>query len=118
MENKKPIVVRMNGKRAKSNRKKDNFAAGSKTNNEQAATIEKTDAPVPTFARGYKNMKSDNKSIKGSLKPIVIAILAAIITGSILGFIMLNMFGSIQDNADNRSEEHTSELQSRFDLVC
>src|SRR5699024_11649814 len=39
-------------------------------------------------------------------------------TGHELLFLEYMGGGSLEDIMDNRSEEHTSELQSRFDLVC
>lgn len=105
-KNKKPII-RMNGKKTKPNQE-DAVAKFShdQSNQEQAATIEDANDPIPTFARKPENMDPVNKSKKWrSLKPIVIAVVAAIITGSVLGFIMLNMFGSIEDDLGKNGNE-------------
>src|SRR5699024_2269373 len=99
MKNKKPITVRLNGKKANKNKhNQENKSAGFQSIREQAATIENADEPIPTFARKSDNTNPLNKKSKwGAFKPVVISISAAIFIGSILGFIMLNMFGNIND---------------------
>src|SRR5699024_11864220 len=65
---------------------------------EQAATVENADQQNQTFDSNSDNMNPLNKKIKlGAFKPVVIFISAAIFIGSILGFIMLNTFGNIND---------------------
>src|SRR5699024_12040319 len=41
-----------------------------------------------------------------------------VIRAEIRGNTLLEPFFPMQEEEDKRSEEHTSELQSRFDLVC
>src|SRR5699024_12332268 len=100
MKNKKPITVRLNGKKANKNKrnKNDEPTEFQSVDHEQAATVENADEPIPTFARKTDNMNPLNKKSKwGAFKPVVISISAAIVIGSMLGFIMLNMFGNIND---------------------
>ncbi|HLR40290.1 MAG TPA: SPOR domain-containing protein [Virgibacillus sp.] len=100
MKNKKPITVRLNGKKSNKNKrnKNDEPTEFQSVDREQAATVENADEPIPTFARKSDNMNPLNKKSKwGAFKPVVISISAAIFIGSILGFIMLNMFGNIND---------------------
>jgi len=100
VKNKKPITVRLNGKKTNKNKrnKYDGPTEFQSVDREQAATIENADEPIPTFARKSDNTNPLNKKSKWSaFKPVVISVSAAIFIGSILGFIMLNMFGNIND---------------------
>src|SRR5699024_11557672 len=49
---------------------------------------------------------------------IVVWLTPAIIVGRACGSCTLESICHLEDPNDWRSEEHTSELQSRFDLVC
>lgn len=104
MKNKNPITVRLNEKKTNKNKRGDKLTGSQSADLEQAATIENADEPIPTFARKSENTHPLNKKNKrGILKPVVISISAAIFIGSILGFIMLNMFGNINDLSSNEN---------------
>jgi len=109
VKNKQPITVRLNGKKTNKNKrnKSDEPTEFQSVDREQAATIENADEPIPTFARKSDNTNPLNEKSKWSaFKPVVISVSAAIFIGSILGFIMLNMFGNINDlsNHENNPE--------------
>src|SRR5699024_11273996 len=54
--------------------------------------------------------------LTGSYRPAILALIMFFAIGAILLY-KVNPHKGIRD-VGNRSEEHTSELQSRFDLVC
>ena len=99
---KKPIIVRENGKKLK----QKNISNVQTVHAEQAATLqESNEDPIPVFARSSDtDIKRPEKDSKFSyFKPIIIAILSAIVIGSILGFIMLRMFVGIETELSSQS---------------
>lgn len=107
----KPIVVRMNGKKKKTKQKSDAAETTSfqSAEQEQAAAIENNDDTLPAFTRKPDKINSlPEKKARGAIKPIVLAIVAAVIIGSVLGFIMLNMIAGIDDNASKTGGQQTA----------
>jgi stage II sporulation protein B len=99
---KKPVIVRMNGKQTKTNKKNHADAGMSiskNVNREQAAAAEDNgDATIQAFVRNTEYSKPPAKRKRGAIKPAALAIAAAVAVGSILGLVMLYMFGGITDN--------------------
>ncbi|MEN1970485.1 hypothetical protein WMZ97_20715 [Lentibacillus sp. N15] len=105
MKLRKPIVIWMN------NKKQTKFGQDRRKRrrvirDEQASTVEhtKNDDSIPTFERshsfpdkhkGYRLFGKGQKGRHLNLKPILVAILSAVVVGGLLGFIMLNMFNGI-----------------------
>lgn len=101
----------MNGKKTNTKQKnnpgdKSDYQAAEQ---EQAATLEHNDDAIPTFARKTDNISSlPKKKGQGAIKPILVSVIAAVIIGSILGFIMLNMIAGIDDRASNSGGQQAS----------
>lgn len=116
----KPIV-KMNGKKINDKQKlKSRMNTASPIKNELAATIDKNRETSSFIAdRHKKNMESSSKKIQfiQIVKPLTIAISLAVIIGTIFGFIMLKIFGTIdngmisQGNNPIVSVENTSEKE-------
>lgn len=134
MRIRKPIIIFANKKKTKSHRMK---RFGKKSNhNEQAATMENaSEKEIPAYERFHSSKRKHGRNrlfgrdLKGSshLKTIAVAVISAIVIGTFLGFIMLNMFdgigtatngdsgsGSVSTVDSNNSE--TAENESAFDL--
>ena len=116
----KPIV-KMNGKKINDKQKlKSRMNTASPIKNELAATIDKNRETSSFIADHHKkNMESSSKKIQfiQIVKPLTIAISLAVIIGTIFGFIMLKIFGTIdngmisQGNNPIVSVENSSEKE-------
>ena len=117
----KPIV-KMNGKKINDNQKlKSQIKTASPIKNELAATIDRN-RETSSFKAGYhkKNIERSSKKIQfiQIIKPLTIAISLALIIGTIFGFIMLKIFGTIDNGMISRgnnpivSVENSSEKEN------
>lgn len=96
---KKQIVVRLDGKGKQGSFRKSSYSQVEnieRMNEELAAAEESSDSKIHTFTRNYdtpllSQSSSKSKSNFHIFKPIIIAIISAIIIGSIMGFIMLKI---------------------------
>lgn len=100
----KKMVIRMNGKKTKltqNDKTPDEKYSIKEFNDEHAAALE--DSDIPELIRQNSD-DSDNeiyftrKSKLRAFKPFLLATLSAVIIGSILGFVMLNMFVDINED--------------------
>ncbi|MEN2765725.1 hypothetical protein [Ornithinibacillus xuwenensis] len=117
MSAKKPIVVRIDGKKTKNHASKNNSLEEEKraTREQAAAAEESSDNRIHTFAREYDPslMLSKSHATKnGNLnifKPILIAIISAIIIGSIMGFVMLKIIVNFDNDLNNNPTVATAD---------
>ncbi|WP_163970134.1 SPOR domain-containing protein [Oceanobacillus halotolerans] len=108
MENKRSITVKLNKKKSTKQSSESAETSGAtnpeELHDEMAAAVEGSDdkMDIPAYARQHdpddihRGLQKKKKGFK-NLKPILFAILSAIGVGSILGFIMLNFFGGMDD---------------------
>src|SRR5699024_11779118 len=87
--------------------------------NEQATQVGKSAGPVPGPINGFQNSKKSSQSIKEDVETVETTEEESEdededTEGSRGG----EEIKDVSLQPDSRSEEHTSELQSRFDLVC
>lgn len=110
MKSKRSINVKLNGKQTNNNfsNKNSNHRFHLLQNKEQAAAVEDTEkGKIHSFARKepgkVTNFQSINHHPKKEyfLKPVIIAIVSAIVIGSILGIIMLNLFVNLDNGPTN-----------------
>lgn len=107
MDDKKQIVISMNGKKTKLIRKNSIDGKPGSDSRELAATLDhsKENKQIPAYERQHERdpVKKDYVRKWGKLrmyKPILIAIVSAIVIGVGMGFIMLNMFAGIDEDAN------------------
>lgn len=99
MSAKRQVVVRIDGKPAGSsvNREKNTNRTENVSRHEMAAAGETSENEIHTFAREYDSTLAITKAAsrnQGNLnmfKPIIIAIVSAVVIGSIMGFVMLKI---------------------------
>ncbi|WP_077327232.1 SPOR domain-containing protein [Virgibacillus siamensis] len=102
----KPIIVWMNGKKTRMNRNDDSLKKQSDSQLHQkyaAAAFEDTDdeEQIPALVRRHDTKDGDSFRPTGKFnvfKPLLIAILSALLIGTVMGVFMLNMFVDIDDS--------------------
>lgn len=105
MSAKKQVVVRLDGKAKRENTKKSGHIQVNKGNvrEEIAATEETSHNQIHTFARNYdtsslSSSKAKKQTTFHMFKPIIIAIISALIIGSIMGVVLLNIIVNFDNN--------------------
>ncbi|MFD1038624.1 hypothetical protein ACFQ3N_09490 [Virgibacillus byunsanensis] len=107
MDNRKPVIVWMNGKKTKLKRTNTNNYLLDELKHEQAATVDDADNieeedQIPVYTRQHTLNSDENYSKKRkkfhNLKPIILAIMSAVVIGTFLGFLMINFFVGIDDS--------------------
>ncbi|MFD2046222.1 SPOR domain-containing protein [Ornithinibacillus salinisoli] len=116
MSIKKPIVVKIDQKRVafKQHKLADSYSSKA-TSHEQAATTENSNQEIQPYTReypehtlpsSYKNKKTQFRNVR----PIVIAAVSAVVIGSILGVILLNMFVNIDELTSNGNSNQVGSI--------
>ena len=103
MEPKGPIIIKENGKRLKIY---PDYSLKKESETESAATLESPkDESIPEYVRYTNNRpgKNPHRSFK-IFQPIIVAILSAIIIGSVLSFVMFQVFVSVEEDLANQSQ--------------
>lgn len=97
MDKNKAILVERNGEQLKY--KLHDKTHSSTTDKQTAAAVEDSDKSIPVLTGSSKSKKIFSKKRPGkvqSFKPLVVAVISAIMIGSLLGFFMLRLFVGVE----------------------
>lgn len=117
---KKKITVWKNGKHTGFTHKSSKEMKQHTKKNHKQETLEKS-GPVPMFARPIdhqqkiKQFPQQKRHDIRTFKPIIIAVISALVIGTGLGVIMLNMITNINDHVSNGSAQHVSPVTDNSD---
>lgn len=118
------ITVWMDGKKTKIKRKDyfdESYPIKEFSKKDAAATIEDSDDDeVPAFVRSYS--QDENESFFGrngrfnKFKPIILALISAIVIGSVLGLFMLSMFVDIDKGVTQNGNNIPAVISGKEDI--
>ncbi|MEC5422039.1 hypothetical protein QGM71_00850 [Virgibacillus sp. C22-A2] len=112
MDKKKTIIIWENGRQTKLNiNDNDTSKESHEVKRELAASLQESEnGQIPTFSRPNTNKYKENSNKQQKytfLKPVIFAVLSAIIIGTILGVIMLRMFVTMGEDSPATGETIT-----------